>query len=131
MYKYGGGMSGKSTVLTDFDKRLGRLIALHRARHGLSQKDLASAMGCSFQQVQKYECAGNRMAVSRLYDMCKCLGIPMGQFLQEADSEYTQDPKLMHIMQNLYKMTPDQVKIIARLTDDLVRVPAAYADAGA
>ena len=94
-------MAGQSLVLTDYDKRLGQLIVLHRTRHGLSQKDLARAMGCSFQQIQKYETAGNRMSVSRLYDMCKFLEIPMGQFLQEADAPYMHDVILVNIVQNL------------------------------
>jgi len=41
-------------VLTEYDRRLGQLLAMHRMRQGLTQKDLAAAVGCSFQQIQKY-----------------------------------------------------------------------------
>ncbi len=111
-------------VLTEYDRRLGQLLAMHRMRQGLTQKDLAAAVGCSFQQIQKYECAGNRMAVSRLYEICKFLQIPMGQFLQEADAPYVHDAKKMRIIQNLDKMAPDQVKLILQLTNGLVGTKA-------
>lgn len=112
-------MAGKSTVLTDFDKRLGQLLTMHRTRLGLTQKDLARAIGCSFQQIQKYECAGNRMAVSRLYQICKYLEIPMGQFLQVSDAEYVHDAKRMRILRNLNKMDPRYINAVILITDAL------------
>ncbi|MDE6478474.1 MAG: helix-turn-helix domain-containing protein [Alphaproteobacteria bacterium] len=112
-------MAGKTTLVTDYDKRLGRLLTMHRTRQGLSQKALARAVGCSFQQIQKYECAGNRMSVSRLHQICKYLEIPMGQFLQESDANYTQDAKRMRIMRNLDKMDPRHINAVILITDAL------------
>ena len=108
-------MGGKVQRLTRFDERLGRLITIHRTRFGLSQKDLAAALDCSFQQVQKYEAATNRMSVSRLHALCEFLQIPPGQFLEEAD-----DPRVTKIIMNLYKLSPERVAVIASLTDALV-----------
>lgn len=51
--------------------RLGHIIAMVRARHGMSQKDLAEKLGISFQQVQKYECAANRISAARLYEISR------------------------------------------------------------
>lgn len=113
-------MGGKVQRLTRFDERLGRLITIHRTRFGLSQKDLAAALDCSFQQVQKYEAATNRMSVSRLHALCEFLQIPPGQFLEEADAPYTHDPRVTKIIMNLYKLSPERVAVIANLTDALV-----------
>lgn len=113
-------MGGKMQRLTNFDKRLGRLITIHRMRYGLSQKDLAAALDCSFQQIQKYEAASNRMSVARLNMLCKFLKIAPGQFLQEVDAPYTHDPRISKIMLNLYKLSDERVAVIASLTDALV-----------
>ncbi|MDE6478265.1 MAG: helix-turn-helix domain-containing protein [Alphaproteobacteria bacterium] len=113
-------MGGKRQYVTEFDKRLGHLIVIHRMRYGLSQKDLAAALDCSFQQIQKYESAANRMSVARLHMLCKYLKISPGQFLQEADAPYVHDPRISKIMLNLYKLSEERVKLILELTDAMV-----------
>ncbi|MDE6478554.1 MAG: helix-turn-helix domain-containing protein [Alphaproteobacteria bacterium] len=122
-------MAGKAVQITNFDKHLGRLIAMHRACHALSQKDLARALGCSFQQIQKYETAANRISASRLHDLCRYLRVPMGAFLQETNAEYIQNPKMAQIIQNLYKMSPTHVDMILQLTNTLRNLYAKTPDA--
>ena len=51
---------------------------------GLSQEDLASAIGLTFQQVQKYERGTNRISVSRLVDICKALKVQVDYFFDAA-----------------------------------------------
>ncbi len=55
-------MSGKCFAPTAVDAHIGQRMQLRRTMMGLSQKDLAKICGVSFQQIQKYECAGNRIA---------------------------------------------------------------------
>jgi len=112
-------MAGKTIHITDFDKRLGRLITMHRVHHGLLQRDLARALGCSFQQIQKYETASNRMSASRLNDLCRYLKIPIGTFLQEADADYVHNPKMARIIRNLYGMSTAQVDLVLQMTNTL------------
>lgn len=57
-----------------------------RRRMGMSQKDLATTLGVSFQQVQKYETAGNRISASRLYQIANAFNVPVGRFFNEIDS---------------------------------------------
>ena len=116
-------MAGKAVQITNFDKRLGRLITMHRVHHGLLQRDLARALGCSFQQIQKYETASNRMSASRLNDLCRYLKIPIGTFLQEADADYIHNPKMARIIQNLYTMSLVHVDLILELTNSLRVAP--------
>lgn len=49
---------------------------------GLSQDQLGSATGITFQQVQKYERGVNRMGSSRLYEFSKILSVPIGYFYE-------------------------------------------------
>jgi transcriptional regulator with XRE-family HTH domain len=55
-------------------------IRLRRGLLGMSQSDLASALGITFQQVQKYERGSNRVSVGKLYRLAEILGVPLGFF---------------------------------------------------
>ena len=58
-----------------------RLRALRMAR-GLSQKDLADAVGTTFQQIQKYESAANRISAGRLYRLAAILDVPVERMFE-------------------------------------------------
>jgi integrase/recombinase XerD len=62
------------------DQLIGRNIRLHRIRRGLSQTALDDRIGVSFQQVQKYENAANRVPASRLVHIARVLDMPMDAF---------------------------------------------------
>lgn len=72
------------TAVSDIDVRIGQAILRLRRRQGLTQKDLARHLGITFQQIQKYECAGNRISASRLYQIAQVLEIPIGAMFAEA-----------------------------------------------
>ena len=57
----------------DLDVEIGRRLRLARLAMNKSQSDIANSLGLTFQQVQKYEKGVNRIAVSRLSEMCKLL----------------------------------------------------------
>jgi transcriptional regulator with XRE-family HTH domain len=46
----------------------------------MNQKTLASRLGLTFQQVQKYEMGANRVSASRLSAMADFLGVPVAYF---------------------------------------------------
>ena len=46
----------------------------------MSQEELASALGITFQQVQKYEKGSNRIGASRLFEMAQILGVSIQFF---------------------------------------------------
>jgi transcriptional regulator with XRE-family HTH domain len=48
----------------------------------MSQEKLASELGLTFQQVQKYERAANRISASRLYYMSKILDVDVPYFYE-------------------------------------------------
>ena len=49
----------------------------------MSQEKLAAELGLTFQQVQKYERAANRISCSRLYHMSKVLGVDVPYFYED------------------------------------------------
>jgi transcriptional regulator with XRE-family HTH domain len=57
---------------------------LRRAR-GLTQEWLATRIGLTFQQVQKYERGANRISCSRLMDIARALHVAPSAILPEAD----------------------------------------------
>ena len=55
------------------DIHVGARMRLRRSLLGLTQEELGAALGLSFQQMQKYERGGNRIAASRLYELSRLL----------------------------------------------------------
>jgi transcriptional regulator with XRE-family HTH domain len=62
------------------DVEVGRRIRIQRTLRGISQTDLGTKIGVTFQQVQKYEKGINRVGASRLTRIAKVLGVPVSTF---------------------------------------------------
>src|ERR1043165_9958176 len=62
------------------DVEIGRKIRALRLERGLSQSDLAKAIGLTFQQVQKYEKGTNRVSAGRLQQIADFLDVPITYF---------------------------------------------------
>lgn len=73
-------MSGKAFTPTAVDEHIGQRLQLRRTMMGLSQKDLAKKCGVTFQQIQKYETAGNRVSAARLFELSTLLETPVSFF---------------------------------------------------
>lgn len=65
------------------DVRVGSRIRLRRMLLGISQEKLASALGLTFQQVQKYERGTNRVGASRLFHLSQILQVPVNFFFED------------------------------------------------
>jgi transcriptional regulator with XRE-family HTH domain len=69
----------------DIDVYAGEQLKLKRTELGMTQKTLASLVGVTFQQIQKYEKGLNRIGASRLYEFCQILGVKPSFFFQNID----------------------------------------------
>ncbi|WP_082528797.1 helix-turn-helix transcriptional regulator [Methylobacterium sp. Leaf466] len=70
---------------TDVDRLVGlRITALRKAR-GLSQTALGTAVGVTFQQVQKYEKGQNRVGAGRLREIARLLEVPVTAFFEDEE----------------------------------------------
>jgi transcriptional regulator with XRE-family HTH domain len=65
------------------DLSVGQRLRQARLLAGASQEDVGTAIGVSFQAVQKYENGENRLSAGRLAAAAKFLGVPMSFFFQD------------------------------------------------
>lgn len=103
---------------TPVDQGIGNRIALLRTANGLSQSQLAEALGISFQQVQKYEAGKNRIGAGRLQAIADRLGVPVSTFFEDASQPPPDDTveMLLHSDGAL-----DLLRAYASITDEEVR----------
>jgi transcriptional regulator with XRE-family HTH domain len=64
------------------DRHVGLRIRLRRKELGVSQERLAESIGLTFQQVQKYERAANRVSASKLWEMARALDTTVAYFYE-------------------------------------------------
>src|SRR3954468_11425189 len=67
-------------MANDIDLHLGKRLRRRRCLLGLTQQQLANAVGIRFQQIQKYECGANRISAARLWALSEALEVPVGYF---------------------------------------------------
>lgn len=65
------------------DVHVGSRLRIRRTLLGISQDRLGSALGITFQQVQKYERGTNRISASKLFDFARVLEVPISYFFDE------------------------------------------------
>ena len=69
------------------DKHVGSRVRMRRLLVGMSQEKLGTALGITFQQIQKYEKGTNRIGASRLQQISSVLGVPVSYFFEDASGE--------------------------------------------
>ena len=69
------------------DAHVGAQLRLRRVILGLSQEELASRLGISFQQIQKYESGANRISAARLFEISRELDVPIAWFFKDLQAE--------------------------------------------
>ena len=112
------------------DVHIGRRVRERRTLLGISQTELAEALGLTFQQVQKYERGANRISAGRLHFISDILGVPINYFFDEilpsfnkaqqniglaaSSAEHRHDPMLN-------RETLDLVRAYYKINDPLIR----------
>lgn len=77
--------SRTSTQEREAEVKIGRAIRACRRVKGLTQVELASACGVTFQSLQKYEVGSTRIAASRLLTVAKALKVPVADLYASAE----------------------------------------------
>ena len=72
---------------SSIDVAVGRNVRIWRMARGMSQAQLASRLGVTFQQLQKYEVGANRIGTGRLVKVAAVLGIPIATLFEGADTD--------------------------------------------
>src|SRR5262249_28457133 len=66
------------------DRHVGSRVRMRRIMLGMSQEQLAGALGITYQQVQKNEKGANRIGASRLQQISHILQVPVAFFFEAA-----------------------------------------------
>ncbi|MEL6364256.1 MAG: helix-turn-helix transcriptional regulator [Pseudomonadota bacterium] len=74
---------------TPIDEHVGRRIRARRNDNRLNLETVANAIGCSTQQLRKYETGENRASAGVLHRLGRALGVRPSYFF--AESEFIQD----------------------------------------
>ena len=69
------------------DVHVGKRIRHRRWLVGVTQQQLAEAVGIKFQQIQKYETGMNRVSASRLWDIAEALSVPVSFFFEGLEDQ--------------------------------------------
>ncbi|ADU13259.1 helix-turn-helix domain-containing protein [Asticcacaulis sp. DW145] len=77
-------------MANDIDLHLGKRLRRRRRLLGLTQQQLALAVGIRFQQIQKYECGANRISAARLFQLAKALETPVTYFYDGLEDNTTE-----------------------------------------
>ena len=77
----------RRTQAKTVDAHVGQRIRDGRNERGLRQKEVATALGVTFQQVQKYERGINRVGASRLFDLSRILGVQVHYFFEGLEDQ--------------------------------------------
>ena len=72
---------------SQIDAHVGSRVRMRRKSLGLTQTDVAEAVGLTFQQVQKYERGTNRISASKLYETAQALKAPVAYFFEGYDDQ--------------------------------------------
>ncbi len=71
-----------NNILKAIDEYVGRRCRLERKKQDVSQISLSNAIDISYQQIQKYEKADDRISASRLYQIAHFLKISPARFFE-------------------------------------------------
>ncbi len=91
-------MARKAGLINEVDHHIAQRLQLRRVMLGLTQSDLARKCGVSFQQIQKYETAGNRIPAARLFDLSQALETSVAFFFSGLPGNFPPETKATRSM---------------------------------
>ena len=120
------------------DRHVGLRIRMRRKELGISQEKLAEALGLTFQQVQKYERAANRVSASKLFEIARALHTGVAYFYEGLTGvEDADTPQAPNLNAQAFLLTPEGSELAAifpklgraRVRRKVVELVRALADA--
>lgn len=100
---------------------VGKRIRAARTLAGATQEELASRIGTTFQQLQKYETAQNRISASRLSDLAHALSIPIQALFEQdrPENPIILDKATLRLVAKFSQLPSDKQKLVSKLVKDL------------
>ena len=103
-------------------QELGRQVRLHRERGGLSQVDLAEAIGRSVQMLGRIERGKPAPSLDTLEEIARVLQTPVQAFFG-SDEAGQANEGVARLLQRLASLSPDEVEWIDHLVAAALRRP--------
>jgi transcriptional regulator with XRE-family HTH domain len=95
------------------DRHVGLRLRMRRKEMGVSQEKLAEAIGLTFQQVQKYERAANRMSASKLWEAAQALHTTVSYFYEGLGDAAANSPRGARLPAEDFLMTDEGLELAA------------------
>jgi len=94
------------------DRHVGLRIRMRRKELRMSQERLAETVGLTFQQIQKYERAANRVSASKLWEIAQALNSTISYFYDGLAEMAVDGAGQRESMQD-FLLTPDGLELAA------------------
>jgi len=95
------------------DRQVGERMRRRRILLGLTQDQVADALGISYQQIQKYETGANRISAGRLAQIAEVLEVLPGWFFgvaEAADEPGNSSRAVIELVRNFSRIEDDRVR---------------------
>ena len=95
------------------DRHVGLRVRMRRKELGISQEKLAESLGLTFQQVQKYERAANRVSASKLFEIARALNTSVAYFYVglATSEELEVEPSAPNLEAHAFLLTPEGAEL--------------------
>jgi transcriptional regulator with XRE-family HTH domain len=110
-----------SRAVTPYDVRLGLAVRTARRQAGMAQGELARRIGVASQQIQKYETAANRIAVSTLVDIAGALDTSPASLMGLADAPVALSPADLEMLATWRRLRSEDQATALKLFASLAR----------
>jgi len=104
--------------MNPIDEIVGKNLRDIRIKRGMSQEDIGTAVGLSFQQIQKYERGTNRISASRLVEFANTLEVELEQLftgvqgeIKKAETRTLADVRREQKVTEEYNHLPEDVQV--------------------
>ncbi|WP_371682894.1 helix-turn-helix domain-containing protein [Brevundimonas sp. MF30-B] len=102
------------------DVAVGQNVRAARTGAGLTQSELGSAIGVTFQQIQKYERGVNRISASMLVRIAAALGVPViSLFPGDEDVDLEMTPGVRDLAATYAKLSPANRAVVVSVAKAL------------
>ena len=108
-------MNGKppADLAHPVDLYVGSRLRIRRKVMGLSQTQVAVALGITFQQIQKYERGSNRISASKLFDAARLLQAPVSYFFEGLEETEDGPDDGLALRMTEFVSTPEGLELAA------------------
>ncbi|MNY08963.1 Helix-turn-helix domain protein [compost metagenome] len=117
-------MSAVSRSVSEFDVAVGQRLKAARIESGVSQSEVASQLGLTFQQIQKYERGLNRMPAAHYRKLNEILGLDLSDLLMVSHSrspfaDFARQQGAQELARAFLTLSSSQRKLVLQMTKAL------------